>query len=110
MKRILVACVAAGLGAHIVLAAAPEIEAAIKTLQAVGADPGKLKTFCELNKIMQAVGKKEDPDAEKQMEDIAKRLGPEFETAWYSADELDETSPDAQAFYTAADALGAKCP
>ena len=32
------------------LAASPQVEAAVKVLQAVGADPNRLKTFCELER------------------------------------------------------------
>ena len=110
MKRILVAYVAVGLGALVALAASPEIEAAIKTLKAVGADPAKMKTFCELSKVMVAVGDKDDPVAEKQIEDLIKQLGSEFEAAWDAGDDLDENSADAKEYYAVVDALEEKCP
>jgi len=109
MKRIVVACVAAGLGAMVALAASPQIEAAIKTLGAVGADAGRLKAFCALNKAMQALGENDDPAAETQIDGLLKQLGGDFETAWNAGDDLDESSADAKEFYDALDALEDKC-
>lgn len=110
MKRILVAYVAVGLGAMVALAASPQIEAAIKTIKAISGDAAKLKTFCALSKVMLAVGDKDDPAAEKQIEGYLKQLGSDFETAWNAGDDLDENSADAKEYYAAVDALEEKCP
>src|SRR5262245_59718994 len=111
MKRVfmLMACAAVGLGAGVASAASPQVETAIKSVQAVGADPAKLKMFCELNKLLEATGEKEDPAAQKQVEELIGKLGLDFTAAWDVGDELDEASPDGQAFYAAVDALSAKC-
>jgi len=109
MKRVLMAYVAVALGASAVLAASPEVAAAIKTIQSVGADAGKLKLFCALNDILQAAGEKEDPALEKQIDDIIKRLGPDFEAAWDIGDELDEDSADGMEFFAAVDTLAERC-
>jgi hypothetical protein len=109
MKRILFACAVMAFGAGAVPAASPAVEGAIKTITAVGADPGKLKVFCDLNKIVEASGDKEDPQVEKQVEDLIGKLGPEFTAAWEVGDELDENSEDGKAFNAAVDALAAKC-
>ena len=93
-----------------VLAASPAGRAAIKTIEAVGADAGKLKLFCELNRLLQAHGDKEDPgDAEADRRTSSARIGPDFAAAWDIGDELDENSPDGQEFYAAVDALAEKC-
>lgn len=109
MKRILFACVAVAISAGAVPAASPAVELAIKTIEAVANDPARLKTFCELNKILQESGDKEDPAIQKQIEDLVAKLGPEFTAAWDIGDDLDENSEDGQEFYGAVDALAEKC-
>jgi hypothetical protein len=109
MKRILVAYLAVGLAAMAAVAASPQIEAAIKTINKVGGDAGKLKTFCALSKVLQSMGEKEDAAAEKEIETYLKQLGTDFETAWNAGDDLDENSADAKEFYAAIDALDEKC-
>lgn len=110
MKRILVACLAAGFSAAVAVAASPEIEAAIKTLKAIGSDPAKMRTFCELSKVVVAIGDKDDPEADKQIETFLKQLGSDFEAAWNAGDDLDENSADAKEYYAVVDALEEKCP
>jgi hypothetical protein len=58
---------------------------------------------------MVAIGDKDDPAAEKQIEDLVKRLGSEFETAWDAGDGLDENSADAKEYYAVVDSLEEKC-
>src|SRR5262245_29242176 len=105
MKRILIAYVAVALAASAGLAASPEVEAAIKALQSVGADAGKLKLFCTLNDLLQNAGDKEDPALDKQTDDIIKQLGADFEAAWDLGNELDEDSADGTEFFAALDLL-----
>jgi hypothetical protein len=100
---------AAAIGAGAVRAASPSVNQAIKAIEAVGSDPARLKLFCDLNKVLQAAGDKEDPGIQKQLEAIISQLGPDFGAAWDVGDELDETSPDGQEFYTAVDTLADKC-
>jgi hypothetical protein len=92
-----------------VLAASPQVEAAVKTLNAVGADPAKLKSFCTMSKALEAAGEKEDPQVDAQVDGIMDQLGEEFATAWEAGEGLDENSPDGQAFNDAVEALEAKC-
>jgi hypothetical protein len=110
MNRIVIACAAAvALGAGVVLAASPQVDAAIKAIQAVGADAAKLKTFCELTSALEAAGEKEDPELQKKVDDLMAKLGPDFEAAWEVGDGLDENSADAKEFNAAVDALAEKC-
>jgi hypothetical protein len=116
MKRIVMsglglgACVAAVMvTAATAPAASPSVDLAIKAIEAVGSDPAKLKTFCELNKLLQSTGDKEDPAAQKQVEELVAKIGPEFSAAWDVGDELDEGSEDGQEFYAAVDTLAEKC-
>lgn len=103
------ACAALVLGAGVVTAASPQVDLAIKAVEAVGSDPGKLKLFCELNKLLQAAGEKEDSAAQKQIENLVAQIGPDFSAAWDIGDELDENSEDGQEFYEAVDTLAEKC-
>jgi hypothetical protein len=110
MKRVVVAAAAACLGVYSVMAASPKIEAALKTFKAVAADPGKLKTFCELDTAMQAADEKKDKEAAGKADALMKQLGPEFENAWNAGNDLDEKSADAKAYAKGFDALIEKCP
>jgi hypothetical protein len=109
MKRILIGCAAVAIGASTVPAASPAVDLAIKTIESVSKDAGKLKLFCNLNKILQESGDKDDPGIQKQIDDLVTQLGPDFSSAWDIGDELDENSPDGQEFYAAVDTLAEKC-
>jgi hypothetical protein len=114
MKRTLIACVAIAFGASMAPAASPEVDKAIKTIQAVASDPAKMKLFCTLDGAIETAdgqtdATKADPAVEKQIEDLLAQLGPEFEAAWDVGDELDEKSPDGVEFAAALEALAAKC-
>ena len=120
MKRSLVVCVgacavvgvavaAASLGSGTLSAASPQVDQAIKSIQSVANDAGKLKLFCELNELLQEAGDKEDPDTTKQIDDLITKIGADFSAAWDVGDELDENSPDGQEFYAAVDTLADKC-
>lgn len=110
MRRILYTAIAAGLLAAPAFAVAPKIDAAVKTFKALSADQGKMKTFCEMSKVMAAAGEKEDKAADAKIDGLMKQLGPDFEKAWAAGDDLTETSPDAKVYQTAMDDLMNKCP
>jgi hypothetical protein len=110
MKRAVVATAIFCLGAMPALAAAPKIEAAVKTFKAVGADAGKLKTFCEMSKTMESAGEKEDKALEAKIAGYMKQLGPDFESAWNAGDGVDENSADGKLLFAAMDDLQNKCP
>jgi|SoimicmetaTmtLAB_FD_contig_31_19265724_length_524_multi_1_in_0_out_0_1 hypothetical protein len=109
MKRVVFAAVAVCLAAAPVLAASPKIDAAVKTLKAVSADPAKLKIFCDMSKVMDAAGEKADAAADAKIAGYMKQLGPDFETAWNAAEGLNETSADGKAYNGALDDLAGKC-
>jgi hypothetical protein len=104
-----IAVAGAGIASHTLWAASPQVEQAIKSIQSVGTDAGRLKLFCELNELLQDAGDKEDPETSKKVEDLITRIGSDFSAAWDVGDELDENSPDGQAFYAAVDDLADKC-
>ncbi|MFZ1102303.1 MAG: hypothetical protein WAN86_05565 [Hyphomicrobiaceae bacterium] len=119
MKRILIAGAAAvALGTSVVLAASPQVDGAIKTIQAAGADPAKMTAFCGLidmqgddeDKAGAAAVEKEDPALEKQEDTFLAQLGPAFEAAWDVGEELDENSADGKEYGAAVDAVAEKCP
>ena len=105
----LIVAAALSVAAGVTLAASPQVETAIKSIEAVGNDAGKLKLFCDLNKLLQEAGDKEDAATQKQIEDLITKIGSDFGAAWDVGDELDENSPDGQAFYAAVDTLAEKC-
>src|SRR5262245_20585936 len=93
------AVLSAGIGSGRLFAASPQVDQAIKSIQSVANDAGKLKLFCELNELLQEAGDKEDADTLKKIEDLITRIGSDFSAAWDVGDELDENSPDGQEFY-----------
>jgi hypothetical protein len=110
MKRVIAAGVFVALAASPALAASAKIDAAVKTFRAVSADPAKLKIFCEMKKVMDAAGDRDDPGDDAKIEGFMKQLGSDFQTAWNAGDDVDENSPDGKALNAAIDALAAKCP
>jgi hypothetical protein len=109
MKLIAPAAIALCVAALPVLAASAKIDAAVKTFGAVGADPAKLKIFCEMSKTMDSAGDKPSPAVDAKINGFMKQLGPDFETAWNAADGLNETSADGKAYNNALDDLAGKC-
>lgn len=109
MKRILAACVAVSLGSCPCFAASPKIEGMVNTFKAVSADAGKLKTFCEMTKVMDAMGDKQDAAAEAKIQAYIKQLGSDFETAWNATNDIDAETPDGKEVNAALDDLSGKC-
>ena len=111
MKRILVI----GVGACAALAVgtanlpAQTLDEAAKIIEDVGTDEAKLKQFCELNKLVESAGEKEDPANEKAIEDAVEKLGGDFAAAWEVGEKADEKSPAGKKFYDAVSALAEKC-
>ena len=86
-------------------AASPEVEAAIKTIRAVAADPNLQKTFC----AMLAADEKDDLNAKAAIDGYIKQLGSKFQSAWDVVEKLDENSADGQAVAEVLDELDDKC-
>ncbi len=110
MKRAIVASCAACLCAYAVLAASPEVVSAIKAFKAVGADPAKLSAFCTMTKTLDGLGDNDDEVADAKVAELIKQLGPEFEVAWKTMDNVEEESEDGQALNAALDEAIGKCP
>jgi hypothetical protein len=111
MRQMLVACVAVAFGANMVSAASPPVDAAMKKIQGVVADAGKMQLFCELDDVLEAAPEdKEDPAIEKRIDELVERLGTDFAAAWDTGEELPEESADGKEYFAALDAIGDKCP
>jgi hypothetical protein len=110
MNRFLVTCVAVSLCTRPCFAASPKIEEVIKTFNAVSADAAKLEIFCEMTKVMDAMGEKQDTSAEAKIQGYVKQLGTEFETAWNAISDVDAETPDGSAITAALDDVAGKCP
>jgi hypothetical protein len=108
--RAIIAGLALCLATAPAFAASPKVESAIKVYKAVGANPAKLKMFCDIAKLMEQMGDKQDAAMEAQIDRLVGQLGPEFQTAWEAGDGIDENSPDGKALYAALDELEEKCP
>lgn len=113
MKSTLTVAAACAFLAWPAFAASPDVEAAIKAFGDVAANPGKLKTYCEMSKAMAAGGDEEDEakiDAlDKKMQGYIQQLGPDFEKAFEAGADLDPDSDDGKAFDSALDNLDNKC-
>jgi hypothetical protein len=109
MKRVVLAGCAACLCAYAVLAASPEVESAIKAFKAVSGDPGKVQAFCTMTKTLDSLGDNDDEAAEAKVNDLMKQLGPDFEAAWKTAENVEEDSDDGKALNAALDEAVAKC-
>jgi hypothetical protein len=108
--RALAAATALFLIATPALAASPQVEAAVKVFQAVAADANKLKTFCEMLKIDEQMGDKDDPALIAQIDKLIDQLGANFKVAWTAVEAIDENSPDGKVLKAAVDQLEDKCP
>jgi hypothetical protein len=109
MQRLLIACAALACGATLTLAATPEVDKAIKTIQGVGADAAKMKLFCALEQAAESTDEKSAPALEKQVDEILGQLGTDFAAAWDIGDNLDDQSADGAEFSAAVAAVAAKC-
>ena len=112
MKKILAALALCGLFVPPALAASANVESAVKTFEAVGNDPAKLKTYCEMSKLMSTGDDEDESKAEeldKQMQGYMKELGEDFEAAFEAGADLDPDSEDGKAYDAALDGLDGKC-
>ncbi len=111
MNRIIAAALLGGLIATPAFALDAKIEQAVKTFAAVETDPAKIQAYCEMGKTMEEVGddEKKLEAADGKIDGYFKTLGPDFEAAWNSGENLKEDSAEAKALSDALDKLDAKC-
>ena len=110
MMRVVFAVLTVCLVSGQALAASPAVDSAIKVFQAVGADPAKLKVFCEMTTTMNAASEKEDAAADAKIDGYMNQLGADFQKAWNAGEGMNEASDDGKAYNGAIDALIDKCP
>jgi hypothetical protein len=77
-------------------AADPRATEAARAFEAVGVSPSKLKTYCELNQLMDRLTDGDEdldalatPDEERSVDRLLDELGPEFKQAWKLSESLD---------------------
>ena len=92
------------------LAASPQVEAAVKAIQAVGTDASRLQIFCELMKIDEQNADKADPVLEVRMDKLLDQVGADFKAAWDTAETSDEASEDGKVLDAALNRLSDRCP
>jgi hypothetical protein len=107
--RMLSAFAAVCLFAFPAAAADPKIDAAAKVFQSMAGDPARVKTFCEMTKIMDSAGDKEDAATDAKIQGYITQLGADFETAWNAGSDVDENSADGKVYNAALDSLTSKC-
>jgi len=91
------------------LTASPEVEAALKAFQTIGADTNRLKAFCELMKIEEENAEKVAPSVKLKLNRLLAELGPDFKAASKIAEDIDPASDDGKALLAALDRLFDKC-
>ena len=87
-----------------------------KVVQLIMADKTKTDAYCQLSKINDQMGEAQDKKDQKKMEALAnqadalvQKIGPEYEKLMDGLDQIDENSPDAQAFGDLFAPLDKKC-
>lgn len=109
MRNFMIAGLLATLAVGTAFAADAKIESAAKTFKSVEADPAKVKTYCEMTKVMEAAGEKEDPATDAKIDGYIKALGSDFEAAWDTVENADENSADGKMVNDALSGLDQKC-
>jgi hypothetical protein len=104
-----IASAALCIGAGAAFAADTPIDSAVKTFKSVATDPAKMKIYCEMSDFMDKTGDNEDDATDAKVDDYAKQLGPEFQSAWNLGDDVDENSSDGKRLDAALDELSDKC-
>jgi hypothetical protein len=92
-----------------VLAASPQVQAAVKAIQTVGTDAQRLKTYCELVNIEEENAEKAVPSVQVRMDKLLDELGADFKAAWAIAQTIDPASEDGKVLLAALDQLSDKC-
>lgn len=113
MKRmILAAAFGCLLTLPAIAAVSPKVQAAIKTIGALGANAGHMKGFCAIMKEMGSAGDDEAKlkPIEEKLRAYLRKIGPDYESAWALAEQANPDSEDGKAVQAALDQLDDKCP
>jgi hypothetical protein len=111
--RALAAAIALFLIATPAFAASPQVEAAIKVLQAVGSDPARLSKFCKVMQIVEEIQDRIEQLEARIATSLDQALGENFKAAREAVRKIEEDAdelPDRKALDAALDELSDKCP
>jgi hypothetical protein len=111
--RALAAAVALSLVTAPALAASPQVEAAIKALEAIGADAKRLDRFCKVMEVVEGLQDRIDQLETEMANSLDQLLGADFKAAREAVRKIEEEaqeSADAKALNAAMDQLSDKCP
>jgi hypothetical protein len=86
-------------------AADARVDGAVKVFQSTAADPAKVKTFCEMSKVMDSSSEQADQATESKIQSYMTELGPDFEQAWNAGSDVDENSEDGKVYHAALEEL-----
>ena len=108
--KYLVLCLAIFLGLCSSVRADERVDAAIRALDALEADAGKLQGYCAILKEMFAAGEDEakNEELETKMEQYLTTLGPEYLAAWQLGEDVAQ-APDSAKLEAAFERLEDKC-
>ena len=94
----------------------PTKATAQQVVKTIGADPAKVKIYCEIGKLNEQIDaadeKKDSKKVEElsnQVDDLAEKLGPEYTSLTDGMDAMDENSKEAQEISAVFDELDDKC-
>jgi hypothetical protein len=88
-----------------------KVDAAVRALDAMEADAGKMQGYCAIIKEIFAAGEDEEKgeELEAKMEQYLTSLGPEYASAWELGEALQEGSAEAAKLEAAFERLEDKC-
>jgi hypothetical protein len=84
-------------------------------LDKISADPAKVKTYCDLNKVNQAMSTVDEKDQKKmvalgdQADKLMQQLGPDYGKIMDGLDSVDENSAEGKQYAALFTGLDAKC-
>jgi len=101
------------IGSGPVVAASPEIQAAVTALEKIPADTTKFTAYCNL--LGEMASMPDDDSAkyealEKRLDEIIDSYGQEVSDAWDTLSEVDPDSEDGKSAAAAFETMEAKCP
>jgi hypothetical protein len=113
MRTLAAAAVALSIVVTPSLAASPAVEAAIKMLKSISADPQRMERFCRGMEVVENLQERVDEFEARVAAALDQLLGPEFKAAREAVAKIDaeaDEAPDSKALAAALDELSEKCP
>ena len=93
----------------------PTVAAVKAVLDKISADPAKVKTYCDLNKVNQEMSQVDEKDQKKmqtlgdQADKLMQQLGPDYGKIMDGLDSVDESSAEGKQYAALFAGLDAKC-